>query len=81
MRMYENYKTFLAVTKILTLFLCACGVFFLGYDNGRNTIENMRPLMISHCAEKPDLCKEEYEHNKQWGKLREYQRPEIGDVK
>lgn len=78
--------TVVGVVAILFSFISFAGVLcwgiMLGYYVGsRETKENMRPLMISHCVEKPDLCKEEYEHNKQWGKLREYQRPEIGDAK
>ena len=74
--------TVVVVVTVLLLFVSFAGFFYFGYYVGsRETKENMRPLMISHCVEKPDLCKEEYEHNKQWGKLREYQRPEIGENK
>jgi hypothetical protein len=74
--------TVVGVATVLLLFVSFAGVFYMGYCVGSiETKENMRPLMISHCVEKPDLCKEEYDHNKQWGKLKEYQRPEIGENK
>lgn len=74
--------TIVGVVTVLLLFVSFSGFFYFGYYVGsRETKENIRPLMISHCVEKPDICKEEYQHNKLWGKLREYQRPEIGENK
>lgn len=75
-------ETVVGVATVLFSFVSFVGVFYFGlYVGSRETKENMRPLIISHCVENPDLCKEEYDHNKQWGKLKEYQRPEIGENK
>ena len=56
--------------------------FFGGVISGANvTKDNVRDEVVLYCIEKPQLCKEEYNHIKTQENLNNYKRPELGETK
>jgi hypothetical protein len=55
---------------------------FAGAISGANVMEgSLRGKVVMYCIEKPQLCKEEYNHIKTQENLNNYKRPELGETK
>ena len=71
---------------VLGLFASIGAIFLGGYNvgkiDGKSAGEwEMRNKAVVYCIEKPQLCKEEYNHIKTRENLNNYTRPELGESK
>lgn len=71
---------------ILGVFASLVSSFMFGISVGRTDGKSdgefeMRPKVVLYCIEKPQLCKEEYNHIKTQENLNNYKRPELGETK
>ena len=83
-------KKFMVISQILwSLFmtdliipLAIIFTFFGGIIAGGVHMEDItREKVVLYCIEKPDLCKEEYNHIKTQENLNNYKLPELGETK
>jgi hypothetical protein len=58
------------------------GGIIVGVGSTADPIRDItRDKVVLYCIEKPDLCKEEYNHIKTQENLSNYKRPELGETK